>query len=77
MEMLLKFLTIFFNQVLEKIGSPPRHFSRSSLRRRRTRTFRPVYYATSVLRKRRIKMNKHKYKKFRKRTRALRKRLTK
>jgi hypothetical protein len=32
---------------------------------------------TSVLRKRRLKMNKHKHKKLRKRTRALRKRLGK
>ncbi|KAF8923789.1 hypothetical protein BGZ52_009189, partial [Haplosporangium bisporale] len=34
-------------------------------------------YMTSVLRKRRIKMRKHKYKKLRKRTRALRKKLGK
>jgi len=34
-------------------------------------------YLTSVLRKRRIKMKKHKYKKLRKRTRALRKKLGK
>ncbi|KAI8369272.1 uncharacterized protein BYT42DRAFT_583754 [Radiomyces spectabilis] len=34
-------------------------------------------YMTSVLRKRRLKMNKHKHKKLRKRTRALRKRLGK
>ncbi|KAG0334546.1 hypothetical protein BG000_008230 [Podila horticola] len=36
-----------------------------------------VLYMTSVLRKRRIKMRKHKYKKLRKRTRALRKKLGK
>ncbi|KAI7829371.1 hypothetical protein BC939DRAFT_441694 [Gamsiella multidivaricata] len=36
-----------------------------------------VMYMTSVLRKRRIKMRKHKYKKLRKRTRALRKKLGK
>ncbi|KAI9228045.1 MAG: hypothetical protein DHS80DRAFT_31161 [Piptocephalis tieghemiana] len=35
----------------------------------------PVIQATSVLRKRRVKMNKHKYKKLRKRTRALRRKL--
>ncbi|KAG2222492.1 hypothetical protein INT45_012806 [Circinella minor] len=34
-------------------------------------------YMTSILRKRRLKMNKHKHKKLRKRTRALRKRLGK
>ncbi|KAG0242597.1 hypothetical protein BGX31_000191 [Mortierella sp. GBA43] len=34
-------------------------------------------YMTSVLRKRRLKMKKHKYKKLRKRTRALRKKLGK
>lgn len=34
-------------------------------------------HATSVLRKRRLKMNKHKYKKLRKRTRALRKKIGK
>ncbi|KAF9347432.1 hypothetical protein BGX26_001075 [Mortierella sp. AD094] len=38
---------------------------------------RSVMYLTSVLRKRRIKMRKHKYKKLRKRTRALRKKLGK
>ncbi|KAF9141219.1 hypothetical protein BGX20_007428, partial [Mortierella sp. AD010] len=38
---------------------------------------RSVMYMTSVLRKRRIKMRKHKYKKLRKRTRALRKKLGK
>ena len=36
-----------------------------------------VMHMTSVLRKRRIKMKKHKYKKLRKRTRALRKKLGK
>jgi hypothetical protein len=36
-----------------------------------------VMHMTSVLRKRRIKMRKHKYKKLRKRTRALRKKLGK
>jgi hypothetical protein len=36
-----------------------------------------VLYMTSVLRKRRVKMRKHKYKKLRKRTRALRKKLGK
>ncbi|KAI8595160.1 hypothetical protein EDD21DRAFT_391906 [Dissophora ornata] len=36
-----------------------------------------MMYLTSVLRKRRIKMRKHKYKKLRKRTRALRKKLGK
>ncbi|KAI9310138.1 hypothetical protein BX666DRAFT_2011290 [Dichotomocladium elegans] len=35
------------------------------------------FQMTSVLRKRRLKMNKHKHKKLRKRTRALRKRLGK
>ncbi|CAO3681107.1 unnamed protein product [Rhizopus stolonifer] len=36
-----------------------------------------TFELTSVLRKRRLKMNKHKHKKLRKRTRALRKRLGK
>lgn len=36
-----------------------------------------VMHMTSVLRKRKIKMRKHKYKKLRKRTRALRKKLGK
>jgi len=36
-----------------------------------------VLYVTSVLRKRKIKMRKHKYQKLRKRTRALRKKLGK
>ncbi|KAG0002432.1 hypothetical protein BGZ79_003021 [Entomortierella chlamydospora] len=36
-----------------------------------------MMYMTSVLRKRKIKMRKHKYKKLRKRTRALRKKLGK
>lgn len=68
----------FFDKVLENLGSSPRLFaSRSSIRRGRSRALRPVIYATSVLRKRRAKMNKHKYEKFRKRTRALRKRLNK
>ncbi|RKP11779.1 hypothetical protein BJ684DRAFT_21644 [Piptocephalis cylindrospora] len=37
----------------------------------------PEIQATSVLRKRKLKMNKHKYKKLRKRTRALRRKLGK
>ncbi|KAH8548417.1 hypothetical protein BGW37DRAFT_507083 [Umbelopsis sp. PMI_123] len=37
----------------------------------------PTMHATSVLRKRKLKMNKHKHKKLMKRTRALRKRIGK
>ncbi|CAM0142245.1 hypothetical protein VKS41_002273 [Umbelopsis sp. WA50703] len=42
-----------------------------------TPSSRPTLYATSVLRKRKLKMNKHKHKKLMKRTRALRKRIGK
>ncbi|KAJ2958301.1 hypothetical protein NQZ79_g6105 [Umbelopsis isabellina] len=38
---------------------------------------KPTMHATSVLRKRKLKMNKHKHKKLMKRTRALRKRIGK
>lgn len=40
-------------------------------------TPQPTMHATSVLRKRKLKMNKHKHKKLMKRTRALRKRIGK
>ncbi|KAI8136757.1 hypothetical protein BJV82DRAFT_661757 [Fennellomyces sp. T-0311] len=42
-----------------------------------TETLNEGMHMTSILRKRRLKMNKHKHKKLRKRTRALRKRLGK
>ncbi|KAI9295878.1 hypothetical protein K502DRAFT_364598 [Neoconidiobolus thromboides FSU 785] len=57
---------IMLDNILDSMNNPIRS------KRRRV-----GYYTTSVLRKRRLKMNKHKYKKLRKRTRALRKRLNK
>ncbi|KAJ9079473.1 hypothetical protein DSO57_1035009 [Entomophthora muscae] len=68
----------FFDQVLQNLTASQQPLA-YSLRRHRSSALkrRIVYRATSVLRKRRLKMNKHKYRKLRKRTRYLRKRLGK
>ncbi|KAI7871552.1 hypothetical protein BDF14DRAFT_1878405 [Spinellus fusiger] len=60
------------------LAPPPSSPAKSqSLSQTPTETPTETLQLTSVLRKRRLKMNKHKHKKLRKRTRALRKRLGK